>query len=406
MFYLPDFNEVQEILLANPNPLFYETINYIDGYEVRSYNYRFATYFHMKTPLIDKPYIDAFELRGLTFINNNGIWNRYVCMRKFFNIGQVPETHYDVVKSLKIKKIENKIDGSLISFIKLPSGKIMPKSKMGFDSDITSVVTEIVNNNPSLSKFISELLDKGLISLWEYRSYRNRIVINYIDEKLVLLKIRDMNTGEYLDLKNFDTSGIDVVEDETNLYSSIDELISFCENSKDENKEGFVVEFENDLFCKFKLETYRNRHKLLTENLNHENVIISMFLSETLDDIIGQLNPNDPRILWIKEITDKVTKYIHDTIEFLKPYDDEFKNLVETKTKELNLFMNNEEEIIIDAKKLATKDFALKYRKHEMFNFIISLTQNKDMVNVISSHILKSTSHLMEARNFLNSINL
>ena len=66
---------------------------------------------------------------------------------------------------------------------------------------------------------------------------------------------------------------------------------------------------------------------------------------------------------------------------------------------------DNNVNLLISAKKLATKDMAIKYRKHEKFNFIINIVCNqKDKYKIIEEFIKNKCSHLQEARSFLKSI--
>jgi hypothetical protein len=43
-------------------------------------------------------------------------------------------------------------------------------------------------------------LDNGIDATFEYVSPMNRIVLRHLQEELILLRMRDNKTGEYLDL--------------------------------------------------------------------------------------------------------------------------------------------------------------------------------------------------------------
>ena len=116
---------------------FYETKIEIDKYKVSIFNYRLAQHNDFLQPLKDNSDKDALELRGITFIFNDdgSLFKRYILLEKFFNLNQVSTSMYSIVKNYKIKNINNKEDGSLVTFIKLPNGKVLGKTKMSFDND-------------------------------------------------------------------------------------------------------------------------------------------------------------------------------------------------------------------------------------------------------------------------------
>src|ERR1022692_3788022 len=123
---IPSYEECLEIC-AKPESSFYETKFVLEGYSISLFNYRMAQYKDFVTPLESKPEIKAYELRGLCFVfdKDGSLFNRYILLEKFFNLNQVPESMYSVVKDYKIKYINNKEDGSIASFIKLPNGSVI-----------------------------------------------------------------------------------------------------------------------------------------------------------------------------------------------------------------------------------------------------------------------------------------
>jgi len=386
-YHIPTYEEVQEILTLNPNPLFYETINIVDGFVIKSYNYRFATYENFIKPIGNKTYIDAKELRGISFIfNSDGTpYKRFICLRKFWNLNQVEETFYKNVKDFKIKNITNKRDGSLIQFIKLPNNKVVAKTKLGFTNSQSEAANRILNGNNKLKNFVCDLLDRDIMPIFELTSFKNRIVLPYDVEKLTLIKIRDNSTGEYLNISDFDTTGIDIVEVEKYTF---DEMAELSKTITD--KEGWVIELENDLMLKLKTEWYFNSHKALTEDLNHEDVVIQFFLQNIIDDYISKLDPENDKekLKWINNITNKITKYISDVILYLVPIKLEFVVLVNK---------------LVD-RKLAIKKIAIKYKNDKNFTIIMGVLNGKDDVEFITEYILKKTNKLENARIFLKNI--
>ena len=119
--YLPNYEDCVE-MCAKEDAAFYESKFVIDGYNISVFNYRLAQYKDFVTPLENKPDVKAYEMRGLTFVFNEdgSLFRRFLLLEKFFNLNQVPEAMYSIVKDYKIKFINNKEDGSIASFIKLP----------------------------------------------------------------------------------------------------------------------------------------------------------------------------------------------------------------------------------------------------------------------------------------------
>ena len=190
-YFLPTYEQAKEMVSSKGDLVFYETINYVDGFKISVFNYRLAQYMDFVEPVVGKNY-KAHELRGLTYVfNEDGtLFNRYLLFNKFFNLNQVTESMYDAVKNKKIKCVYNKDDGSLITFIKLPNGKIIAKTKVGLDNEQVEAVNVLLKNNKVISNFVAECLEKDLVTMWEYVSFKNKIVLDYKDSNLILLKVR------------------------------------------------------------------------------------------------------------------------------------------------------------------------------------------------------------------------
>ena len=304
----PSYEECVEMCSREDSP-FYESKFNIDGYNISVFNYRLAQYKDFVTPIPDKPEIKAYEMRGLTFVfNEDGtLYNRYVLLEKFFNLNQVPESMYSIVKNYKIKFVNNKEDGSIASFIKLPNGKIIGKSKMGFDNDQANGINRIYKTNNDVKSFVNWCLDNDIVPIFEYVAPHNRIVLKYSKEELILLRMRDNKTGKHIDIKDhFDKLGSIKVAPFEDDFRDLDHLIELTGTQTD--KEGSIVTAEDehgrDFFFKLKTPWYCERHGLLTEDLYREHIIIGYILDDKIDDILGQI-PEDE-----KEAHDRINKII------------------------------------------------------------------------------------------------
>lgn len=372
MFYLPTYNECVNLVKTKGDLVFYETKFFVDSYQISIFNYRIPRY----EDFYD--IFDAREIRGITFVKNldGSIYKRFLLLRKFWNLNQVTETQYNIVKDYKIKAIHNKEDGSMISFIQLPNGKVLARTKMGIDNEQALEAMKIYESNSDIKNFVNSCLNNELVPIFEYVSFRNKIVLNYSYTDLILLKVRSLETGEYIDLSNLNTDGLRVVPSEN--YSSIDELIKLSETL--ENKEGWVVTFQNELMIKIKCEDYMNRHHLLTELSNREDYIIECIIGDQLDDILGQLDPiiDAERISWIKNIETKVCNWMivrkFEIEELLKEYNGEI------------------------------KPFAIKNVKHKNFASAIAVIRGGDIYDVIKHELKRTAQRLERAKEFLEEL--
>jgi T4 RnlA family RNA ligase len=401
MKYLPTYNEAVNLVKMENSP-FYEMVNIIDGYKISVFNYRLATTDNFK---ID----GSIEMRGLTFVFDldGSLYKRYLLIHKFFNLNQTEYTQYDIVKNLTIKNVYNKEDGSLATFIKLPNGKVIGKTKMGFDNDQSISINEIYRNDTSIKKLVDYLLDNNLIPIFEYVAPDNKIVLNYFKKNLILLKVRNNDNGEYIDLDSLGkiTSNISIAEMENH---SLDNIIKLAKVLED--KEGWVVEFTNGLFIKIKTEWYLKLHMLLTEDVQRENKLIEYILDEKIDDVLSQIPLND---LFTRKKIENISKIVLDEVNILKNKIDyayseylkmniSFKDYAINNKKGNNMFsfvalrVKNEK-----LKSLSLKEINEYYNSYEDY---VKILKNTESYNISKDYIRKITSRLIESRKWLEKL--
>lgn len=377
---IPTYDECVEIC-SQPESPFYETKLMVDGFPISLFNYRLAKYSDFITPISNKPELSALELRGLCFVFNNdgSLYNRYILLEKFFNLNQVPNSMYSDVKDLTIKSISNKEDGSIASFIKLPNGKVIGKSKMGFENEQSSGINRVYKTNTDIKRFVDWSINNNIISIWEYVSPTNRIVLRYDKEELILLRLRK-NTGEHLDIKNYlDKLGsirIAPFEDE----NSLDDLI---EKSKTETgREGWIITFKNGKMIKIKTSEYISLHGLLTDDIYREHVIISYILDDKIDDILGQ----------IPEEQHEAHERINKIIGIVKR---ELANKTNSIKKAYNDFLNMN---------ISKKDYALNHRSgNDYFSFVMNMDKGNVLKNMTQEEILSVYDNMDYYNRALNS---
>jgi T4 RnlA family RNA ligase len=368
---IPTYEQAVELCSGEEAP-FYESKMVVDGFNVSVFNYRLAQYKDFSNPIPDKPELKGYEMRGLTFVFNEdgSLFNRYVLLEKFFNLNQVPESLYSVVKNYKIKFVNNKEDGSIASFIKLPNGKVVGKSKMGFDNDQADGINRVYKTNKEVKSLVDWALNNNIVPIFEYVAPNNRIVLRYPSEELILLRFRDNLTGKHIDIRNhLDKVGsIRVAPFEDEIHD-LDKLIELTATQVD--KEGSIVTCEDehgrDFFFKLKTPWYCERHGLLTEDLYREHIIIGYILDDKIDDILGQV-PEDEKEAHIRinKIISIVKKALTDkSVDIEKAYEK---------------YINSG---------ISRKDYALQEKDNTNFSFVMAMVKADDMRKLSKEDILK-----------------
>ncbi len=345
---------------------FYEAKLIVDGYPVSLFNYRLASSSEFKT-------YKSREMRGICFVfkEDGSLFERFILLEKFFNLNQSPGSMYSDVKDYKIKSISNKEDGSIASFIKLPNGKVVGRSKLGFDNDQANGINRIYRTNTDVKKFVDYVISIDYTPIFEFVSPYNRIVLRYPSEELILLKLRDNKTGKHIDIRDhLDKVGsIRVAPFEDEIHD-LDQLIDLTATQVD--KEGSIVTCEDehgrDFFFKIKTPWYMSLHGILSTDIHRENVIIGYVLDDKIDDILGQVpEDNIETHIRINKMISIVKKALNDkSIEIEKDYQYYIKS------------------------DMSRKDYALSPRKdNPNFGFVMAMVKADDMRKMSKEEILR-----------------
>jgi T4 RnlA family RNA ligase len=377
-FVIPTYDEAKNIVATTGELVFYESIQKVDGYKVSTFNYRLASY----NDFVEHK---ANELRGMSFVFNEdgSLFNRYVLLHKFFNLNQVEETQLSLLKDVSFTAVHDKADGSVISFVRLPNGNVYAKTKMVIrDNPQATMAQEIYKNNPALKRLVDYTLDNNLVAVFELVSPFNRVVLKYDATDLVLTRLRDNTTGEYLQLETLGSylDGVNIVSCETEKYSTWDDLLPLVETVED--KEGWVVTLSNGMLVKLKTAWYCSLHGLLSDYVYREDYLIDFTLDDKIDDLLGQIGETETEVRdTINIVSDKVNKYI---INSLKEVD----SLID---KYYNVYNSNR------------KDFALSEKNSVYFAIAIKALDGKDKLLSLKDFIKRKTYRLEDARHFVRT---
>jgi T4 RnlA family RNA ligase len=358
---LETFSLQDALQLVEENPTFYYKTEIVNNTEVYIFNYRLSDYNSFsKNPLL-------LELRGLSFFEDNGP-KKHLMLGKFFNINENISTQYDMLKDKKVKFVQEKFDGSMITFVKI-KGKYFAKTKGTFYSEQAALAQTLLTQ-AMIDMFDSYL---GYSFIFELISPLNKIVVDYPNTKLVLLQIRNQK-GEYLDPSY---SGYPLVS-----YFYQEDLKWLIEKAKIlEGKEGWVVTFEDNQKIKIKTEWYFKLHHLVTDVIQRENDLISLILDDKTDDLLSNIS----------------------NIEL----QDNIKNI---QSKIYSYFMNNLvafDNILQEAPRQSKKEFALYLKQFDNMVFTCCIKcyeQQESLSDNLKEYIKKATSSLQDARLFLANL--
>ncbi len=281
---IPHIEDWQEFKVMQKD--WYTVINYMVAFEETFSLVRERSHYNMKI---------RRECRGMIFDTATGnlISRPY---HKFFNVGEREETNLDKIDLTQPHVVLEKLDGSMIRPIPTPEG-----FRLGTKAGITDVAMNaeyFVADKPEYAKFIKSSFACGLTPIFEWCSRKNRIVVDYSDDQLILTAVRDMRSGNYIPYSQMVETGknyaIPVVKaiagDETDIEKVVDHI------RKWDDGEGVVIRFDDGHMVKIKADEYILRHRS-KEQINSEKNIIQVILNDSVDDMIPLLTSEDAQRL-------------------------------------------------------------------------------------------------------------
>ena len=214
----------------------------IDIYYSQARYYSFDYNTKIKYPIVTNWKTGVLrELRGLIVSSVTGkiLARRF---HKFFNLDETPETQLSDL-NLKDAKMYHKLDGSLVSPIKLDTGQIIWATRK------VPIVIAPECLTPDLIKFVEGCVTKNLTPLFEYCQKDKYVgIIEHSQNDLTLLAVRHNITGEYMNLESLVTLKISVVSQCNVRLDAVDKWV---------NKEGIVLVMPNGHRYKLKSKWYK-----------------------------------------------------------------------------------------------------------------------------------------------------
>lgn len=257
------------------------------------------------------------ECRGITFCSDSGdiIARKY---HKFFNLNEREETLLDNIDWSDDHVICTKQDGSMITPV-MVRGKLQWHTTMG-NTDVSQPVYEFVKNNPYYENFAFDCLEQGETPIFEWCSRKQRIVVDYPEDRLILTAVRNNYTGEYWPEESlrgvniyYGVEVVDFFPQPKNIENFVDVVRGMTDDV-----EGFVIRFTDGHMLKIKTDQYVTIHKA-KEHILYDRNIIKLILENKLDDVMAHL-PREDRVR-LEEFQDKVVTRVGEIVtEHVKIY--------------------------------------------------------------------------------------
>jgi RNA ligase len=231
------------------------------------------------------------ECRGVIFDPAGRILRRP--LHKFFNANELVETQSNKIDLSAEHDILEKLDGSMIAPF-FANGRLIWGTKMG-DTEVAAPVNRFADEHQNYNVMAAMAIKLGYTPIFEWCSRQQRIVLDYKDDQLVLVAMRNMFSGEYAVYKELvkwgDEYDIPVVA--TNpKFENVNELITFVRNIVDQ--EGFVIRFADGHMVKVKSDWYVAIHKAKDKILWDRN-IVDLILQNGIDDVYAHLPEDDQK---------------------------------------------------------------------------------------------------------------
>lgn len=299
-------------LIDENNPTgfyFVDQVNEV-GSNVRIFGYRIVQY-------SDWLKENALEARGIMFNiddENNPI---LLCrpMKKYFNLNENPFTSNLNINNLAI--LMDKADGSLVSFYQ-DKNILLCKTKMSCHSEqaIAAKALMLNVNYADLYERVKELTQNGYTVNFEYVSPNNRIVLFYPEQKLILLNVRDNETGEYVPYNEIYADGVL----RKYLVPSVDlktiNARSFVRDTlRLSDMEGYVGILRDGTWFKLKTRWYSTLHKTKEDLMTPEKTLIA--IANGVYDDLYSLVSSDAEKAYLDKALKIFTGFLDNSIKTL-----------------------------------------------------------------------------------------
>lgn len=313
--------------LTESDEFFFKDFEVSDDVTYRVFCYRYASPGAWIRP-------GALEARGITYAidRSSDRLLGVVCrpMEKFFNLNENAFTQG--LDSSNVVRVMDKVDGSLVSSLILPSGKLHLKSKTSLFSEQAVAATKLLHEgDEDLIDEIEHLTSSGYTVNMEYTAPDNRIVIAHQKSGLTVLNVRS-HDGQYLTIsaiKQFPAIWRQFVAgrctdrmspEERDMYLNPDNIRGQV------GHEGYIWVMDTGQMVKLKTEWYVAKHKAKEGAFNFRFVFTKAVEGDT-DDLKAAVSDDAAAMDYIKRVEDTVYPAINKAMSTTARYHAENKGL-------------------------------------------------------------------------------
>jgi len=232
----------------------------------------------------------------------------------------------------------------MIAPVMTHDGYIRWHTKRGL-SDTAMRAEVFVAKNPQYQDFARRALLIGSTPIFEWVSRKDKIVLDYEEDNLILVAMRDMTSGLYAThdnmknmMKPYNISVVDQHDPEKMTTEQLIETIGGLENT-----EGVVIRFNDGHMLKVKSQWYCDLHRAVS-NVVWEYNMVKIILDNKLDDLKAVLRQHN------HPLADEIEEYEK---EFWGCFD----RIVDSASKKLGVLENDFGD---DRKAIATSDVMKK----------------------------------------------
>ena len=247
------------------------------------------------------------ECRGLIFCSITGNLLRRA-YHKFFNLGEKAEIFIETLSLSHPHHVLEKLDGSLVSPFSVNEKLIW--GTMAGETRFSEMIENFIKDKPVYTQFAQDHVNAGMTPIFEYCSRKNRIVVDYPVDRLVLTGMRINSSGQYIPYENLCaiTDGYAAMTGEKieviKAYSNFNDIQNLVDHTKAlVGEEGYIARYSNGYMFKIKGDDYVLKHKT-KESLLFEKNVLELIFTKQVDDMIPLLDPTD---------TERLLKY-HDLV--------------------------------------------------------------------------------------------
>lgn len=305
------------------------------------------------------------ECRGLIFDKEGKIMSRP--FHKFFNVNEREETQTHEIDLSQSHVVMEKMDGSMIRPI-LVDGYLRLATKMGV-TEVSMQAEEWLaahSHSEHLKQWLHWCMDTDVTPIFEWVSPFNQIVLAYEEADLVLLAMRDNETGEY---HMPYSCPFTVVPQYGSVEGNIVDYVA--RQSQAEGREGDIIRFADGHMVKIKNDWYVRIHKAL-DRVRFDRNIVNLIINEEIDDVIPMMPV--------------------DVVRRVRQFETDFWNAFSLTQDRLAVFDTTSALVYGDDRKRIALEFIPTLERKEDAQFIFRMLDGHDLRKLMLDHIEKCIS--------------